>query len=359
MYTGWPTAGSNGTRRRRLPTGRLLLAALTLTLAAGCSLLPPEDEQENVPAQIRVPKISQKPEYPVRRATLETKVSGSGKLMSEREEKLYYTQDNRRIADVYIKAGDRVKKGQTLAQLDTGDTESQIRRKEIDVEKAQLDLKEAMRNATASEDGSVLLRKQQLDYELLQDELADLKKELADAKLTAPFDGTIVSFTAEKGDLTKAYDKIGQIADMSSLVVAVQFSSSDLANVAPGMETLVSINTAGDVKGTVRRLPVESADPGAAADEDSLDAYTLIEVPKLPTGIGHGTPLSAAVVVERRKDVLSIPSAALRKQNNRNYVLVANADGSKGEVDVEIGVTTDTDVEIIKGLAEGQKVVGK
>ena len=302
---------------------------------------------------IRTPKISQKPVYPVKRGTLETKVSGSGKLMSEREENLFFTEDNHRISEVYVQAGDQVKKGQALAELDTGDTENQILRKEIELEKSELDMKNAMRDS--SEDNGIQLRKQQLDYKLLKEELAELRKELAASKLIAPYSGTIVKFTAEKGDLAKAYEKIGQIADMDSLVVAVQFGSSDLANIAPGMETVVGINTAGDHAGTVRRLPVSTEQ----TEEDSLDSYVLIDLKKLPAKVQHGTPLSASVIVERREKVLYIPVAAVRKQNNRNYVLVSNADGTQGEVDVELGVQTTTDVEIIKGLQEGQKVVGK
>lgn len=360
MYTRWPMDGLFRHKRRAgSSAARLLLAGLSLALLAGCSLLPQEEEQEALP-QIRVPKISQKPEYPVKRETLTLSVSGSGKLMSEREENLYFTVDNQRITDVLVKAGDSVKKGQVLATLDTGDTESQIRRKEIEVEKAELDLKEAIRNSGqgAAGDGSdISLRKQKLDYELLESELADLNKELTGSKIVAPYDGTIVSLTAEKGDLARSYEKVGQIADMNALVVAAQFSASDLASIATGMETTVSINTGGEITGRVRRMPIstDQSDDG----DDSLDSYVLIDVPKLPKGVSHGTPLSASVVVEKRENVLTIPVSALRTQNERNYVMVANADGTKGEVDVEIGSQSTTDVEISKGLVEGQKVVGK
>lgn len=355
MFTEWPTAKSNRTRSRNRTTllRRGLAAALSLAVLAGCSLLPAEGEQERLP-EIRVPKISQKPEYPVTRTTLEVTASGSGKLMSEREENLIFTEDNRRVTEVLVQAGDKVKKGQTLAKLDTGETESQIRRKEIELEKVELDLQESMRSA--SENTEIALRKQKLDYELLRQELEELRGKLQGSAILAPFDGTVVSFTAEVGDLSRAYEKAGQIADTDSLVVAVEFGSSDLENIAPGMEATVSINAAGDHKGTVRRLPAESASPGG---EDSLATYVLIDLDEWPEGVSHGTPLTAAVTVERRENALAIPLAALRTQNSRNYVIVSNPDGSKGEVDVEVGVKTSTEAEIIKGLEEGRKVVGK
>ncbi|SFE88127.1 membrane fusion protein, macrolide-specific efflux system [Paenibacillus catalpae] len=351
----WRTAGWSRNKKGR--AAGLLLAVMGLTLLAGCSIMPQEEEKEALP-EIRVPKISQKPEYPVTRKTLELKATGSGKLLSAQEENLFFEMDNRRITDVYVKAGDKVNKGQVLAELDLGDLNSQIRRKEIDIEKTELDLKEAMRGDAEAAD-SVLLRKQQLDYELMKEELAELKEELNSLKLTAPYSGTIISFTAEKGDLARAYEAIGRIADMDSLVVAVQFNTNDRDSIAPGMETIVDINASGEYKGTVKRLPVDDGGQSDSGGEESLDAYTLIELSKLPDGLGRGTPLSASVIVQRKEKVLTIPLAALRTQNSRHYVLAAGKDGSKGEVDVEIGIQTSTDVEIIKGLEEGQKVVGK
>lgn len=351
MFIEWLTAGSYKSRKRRTASALLVLSAC-LALLTACSMLPQEEEPEALP-EIRAPKISQKPEYPVKKGTLVASVTGTGKLMSAQEDNLMFADDNRRVTEVYVKAGDRVKKGQALARLETGDTESQIARKEIEIEKTELDLKSVMRDE--SEQNEIALRKAQLDYKLLKQELGELREKLANATLVAPYDGTIVSFTAEKGDLTRAYEKVGRIADTDDLVVAVKFDSSDLSSLAPGMETTVSLNAIGDLTGKVGRMPVETE----TSDSDSLDSYALIEVDKLPEGAQFGTPLSASVVVERREDALYIPLAALRSQNDRNYVLVANADGTKGELNVEVGLQTVTDVQIISGLEEGQKVVGK
>jgi len=57
--------------------------------------------------------------------------------------------------------------------------------------------------------------------------------------------------------------------------------------------------------------------------------------------------------------VVVIPPSALRTLSGRYYVQVVEADGTKREVDVEVGQQTATQVEIIKGLEPGQKVVGK
>ncbi len=346
MFTQWPMVFS---LRHNI---RILTFTLLLVMVTGCGLLPQEDEKEIVPI-INTPKIAQKPEYPVTRGTIEVKASGSGKLLSQQEEDLFFTEDSQRIKEIYVKSGDTVEAGQLIAELDSGDLEAQLRRKEIEVAKAELDMKQILRDA--EEQNELILQKQKLDFELLQDEWTQLQEKVDASKLVAPYDGTIVSFTGKKGDSVKAYGKVGTIADLSTLTVAAILSQTDLNNIVTGMEVVVNINTVGELKGKVSRLPEVTEN----SSNDSIDHYLLVELEAMPVGLSRGTPLSVSVIIERKYNVLVIPVAALRTQNSRNYVVVVEANGSKGEVDVEIGERSTTEVEIVKGLTEGQKVAGK
>ncbi|MNR39545.1 macrolide transporter subunit MacA [compost metagenome] len=85
----------------------------------------------------------------------------------------------------------------------------------------------------------------------------------------------------------------------------------------------------------------------------------IIQLDKYPTGIERGTQLSVTVSTSKRENVIVIPISALRTTGSRSYVQVVEDDGSKREVDVEVGEQRSTDVEIKKGLTVGQKVVGR
>jgi len=69
--------------------------------------------------------------------------------------------------------------------------------------------------------------------------------------------------------------------------------------------------------------------------------------------------LGVSVITQRKENAVIIPLAALRSYSGRNYVQVVDDKGNKREVDVELGQQTSTDVEIVKGLTPGQKVVGR
>ncbi|MCZ8518825.1 efflux RND transporter periplasmic adaptor subunit [Paenibacillus caseinilyticus] len=361
--------GGTGNRAR---LGRSLLIAClagTLAVTSGCSLLPKEEEEEALPA-IKPPQLSKKPEYEVKTQTLETKVRGSGKLMATVEEDLYFTdEDNRRIKNIAVKTGDQVQAGQLIAELDVTEQESQLKQKQLQTRKDELTMIESLRKA--DEMTTEELEKAKIDFELKREELGKLEKTIAGAKLMAPYGGTIVSVSLKKGDTAKAYDAVAKIADLSQLTVAATLSADDLKKVAVGMEALVDINAAGQHKGKILRLPApkeENAGGGGGEGQsggsgdskpDSIDNYMLVALDPFPQGLDRGRPLSVQVIIQRKENAVTIPAAALRSYAGRNYVQVVDEKGSKREVDVEIGQQTATDVEILKGLTPGQKVVGR
>ncbi|MNW51566.1 putative efflux system component YknX [compost metagenome] len=366
MFTKWwmeyLSSRKKGAAARTLT---LLSLCFILVAATGCSLLPNEDEEEVLPV-ITPPTISKKPEYDVKSGPIELKVSAVGKLMSQREEAIYFTEDGLHIKNVLVKAGDKVKKGDTLIELETKDLEKDLRKKQLDFRQQELAMKETLR--TKEEMDEIEFEKATIVFEEQRQELADLQQKIADATLTAPFSGTIVSINAEKGAVVKSYESLGMISDTSSLVVAASFAKEDLEKLSVGMKAKVDINSAGEFEGKVKVMPVSTTNTndnnngGGGANnpnKDSLDKYLIIELDKWPKDVERGRPLSATIVTQRKENAVLIPISALRSVGSRTYVQIVEADGSKREADVEVGLQTSTELEILNGLTPGQKVVGR
>ncbi|HZG74676.1 MAG TPA: efflux RND transporter periplasmic adaptor subunit, partial [Paenibacillus sp.] len=316
------------------------------------------------------PKLSEKPTYDVRVEKMEQKVQGIGKIMSLNEVNLFFTPSGEagggsfRIKEVYVKSGDTVEAGATIAELDVADKQRELRRAKLEFRQEELKMIEIMRKADEYEPEE--LEQLKVDFELKRTTLVELEETIANAKLTAPFDGSIVSLKAKAGDTVQAYQPIAVLADLSELAVAADFSRDDLNDIAPGMEAIVAISAAGEHKGKVDRLPTAEEDenggggnPNGQPEEDSVDNYLLVELETWPEGVTRGTPLSVTVVTDRIDQAVVIPPAALRSYNGRSYVQVVDAEGNKAEVDVEVGMQTSTQVQILKGLEPGQKVVGR
>jgi len=371
MSTKWWTESSKR-HNRKLKLALTVIVAGAMAVTSGCSLLPKEDEPEALPT-ITPPKLAERPTYEVRLDTIETKVQAIGSLKAVNEENLFFTGSGEtnagsfRIKAVHVETGQEVKAGQLIAELDVADKERELRRQRLQFRQEELNMIQILRKQDEYEPEE--LEQLKIDFELKRTQLVELEEAIANAKLTAPFDGTIVSVLKKAGDTVQAYDPIAAIADLSELVVAAEFSRDSLKNIAVGMEAIVNINTAGTHKGKVMRLPTETStnnnsnpwnpNPQNPNQQDSIGKYLLVELEKLPEGVTRGTPLSVTVITERKENVIVIPPATLRSYNGRSYVQVQDEEGNRREVDVEVGMRTATQVEIIKGLEPGQKVVGQ
>jgi macrolide-specific efflux system membrane fusion protein len=360
MYTRWWMAGSKPLK----PIVRLALCVtliLSLSLSAGCSLLPKEDAEEALPT-ITPPKLSEKPTVLVKTETIEIRESGIGKIVSEQEETLFFNDiamkasPSARIKDIYVESGDAVQQGQLLAELDVADKVRELRRVKLEFRKEELKLIEILRKAEDYEPEE--LEQFKIDFELKKTSILDLEEAIANAQLTAPFSGTVISISKKRGATIQAYEPVVMVADLNQLTVAAELTADALRNVAIGMDTLVTINAAGTHKGQIRRLPTitesnNESDPNKQKDD------VVIELERWPESVTRGTPLSIAVIINRKENVVVIPPSTLRSFNGRSYVQVVDDAGNKREVDVEVGLKTATQVEIVKGLVPGQKVVGR
>ncbi|MFC4808327.1 efflux RND transporter periplasmic adaptor subunit [Paenibacillus sp. GCM10023250] len=361
MFTKWLTGSSFKTAAAIVIGGSVLLAS------TGCSLLPNEASEEVLP-EIAPPQISKKPEYEVTTTTLETKRTEIGKMIATQEETLYFTLDGKRLKGLNVKVGQKVTAGQLIGSLDVDDMRKQLRSDKLNFAKDELQMKDTLRKKDEMDPVEFELAK--IAFEEKRQALADAEAEIAKAELTAPFTGTVVSLNVSKGDAIKAYDPVCIIADTGKLTAAAKLAPEDLEGVAVGMPVVVDINNAGEFSGKVTQLPVVSSDDGnggggngggnggAQRPERPEDFLTVSLDKPLPAGVMRGTPLSISIIMDRKENAVVIPPSALRTIGSRTYVQVVDAEG-KREVDVEVGQQTATEVEILKGLTPGQKVVGK
>jgi len=358
MSMKWWTAFLSRTRSFRRNAERAAKGAAIAILAAalaGCAILPDEPEEEDL-SDIQLPQISKKPEYEVTTKTLETKVTASGRILTAREKTMYFTLDNKRIKKLYVQPGQQVTAGQPLAELDVDDMRQMLREMQMNMRQLELNMKETLRKQ--DEMDPVEFEQAVLNFEKARQEIAKWEADIAKAVLTAEFDGVVVSVSVQEGDAVKAYDPVCVIADPSRKVVAATLSQSDLGKVTAGMEAVVDIAGVGKLTGKVTQVPA-SRQQGGVNEPGRLDQYLLVDVPDLPDTVERGTPLSVSVIISRKENAVVIPVSALRTIGGRTYVQVAEADGTKREVDVSVGQQTATEVEILEGLTPGQKVVGR
>jgi HlyD family secretion protein len=361
-----------------------------------------------------------------------------------------------KITHLYVKEGDRVKKGQMLAQLenvqsaaDVHSTQATLQASETDaiaadaaIKTAEADLVRAKSDAERAKldwtraQGlykDALIAKSEYDSQnaafrtanagLAQAEArlaqAVAQKDSADrhtgsvrANLTrasdilekttyaAPYDGTITNLPVREGETVvigiqnSPGSTLMTLADMSVITAEVRVDETDIVNVKLGQPAEVSIDAI--PKKTFKAVVTEignnaivrstgvSTSQQVSASEEAKDFKVVVTLQEPPQNLRPGLSATAKITTASRANVLTIPIQALtvrtkedlEKKSPEETVQAAAPDSkgaskSKDEIQgvfvlrekkveflpVDTGVAGTTDIEITKGIKDGDEVV--
>jgi multidrug efflux pump subunit AcrA (membrane-fusion protein) len=224
---------------------------------------------------------------------------------------------------------------------------------EYDVELAEMDLDLAEMRLSEIETGLEVTRT------LLS--LKRLEDQLADARISAPFEGEILSVNVIEGRQVQAYNPVMILADLSQLEVSADLLDSEMSELSEEMEVVAEFaNQPGEeLRGVIRRLPYPYGGGGLSDTETEEDSSVRITIPELDdSGIEYdvGDRLRITVEIERSEDTLYLPPQAVRTFEGRSFVVVQEETGQR-RVDVRIGLRSDDRLEILDGVSEGQTVI--
>lgn len=331
-----------------------LTAGLVLFfLLSACSLLPKEEEVI-APPLVEPAEV----EYDiaeVKEGEIINRLTGIASFVPVGSESLYFEQEGVRLKKVHVAQGDLVKKGDLLIEADHGNLAHDIKLLELDYEKADLHIQQL--NEQGADRYAIKIA--ELDKDKFELRLSQLKEQLASSRIVAPMDGIITFLTEKKpGENIEAFQSLIQVADTSDLhLVYSAMAVSDLVDVHVGMDATVSIGDK-DFVGKVVQTPESIPDNIMDNDSEKYKQSILIDIEDMPEGVEVGETAEIEVITAQKSNTLMIPKSGLRTAGGRDYVLLL-VDDSRREVDIETGIISKTEVEILKGIDVGDQVILK
>lgn len=326
---------------------RMLISIILLLLlfsCNGCSLIPKEEEVLAPP--LKIPQQINYDFTELKKNTFENKLQVSGYVISASQKDISYTSQSGRLKSIYVKIGDKIKKGQLLADMVTDDLDNQIAIQEIYLKKVQM----IYDNAVAGEDIKSKIEQAKLDVDIEQIKLSALNKKLVGSKLIAPINGTVdYIINAKSGDYIDSYSTIVRIADPNDL--QIEYSGEKANDFELGMKVMVKIdreNFEGKIIMTPADMPVD-------ADEKTKKSIR-INVDKFPKETEIGDFADITLMLTKKDNVLVIKKRLIHNIGARKFVNILE-NGIKKERDIETGDENQTEVIIVKGLSEGEKLL--
>lgn len=307
--------------------------------------------------------------------TLEKTVSASGTVAPTVLEEVSFAAAGT-VTAVDVAAGDTVEAGQVLATIDTLRLNADLLEAKATLASAQARLASAEDDDDGSTAAEAQVAAASAQVDVAQAAVDEAQELMAAATLVAPAAGLVTEVGLEVGDVvagTGGSESPGADASIpsgsstsattggaqvvivgtDSWTVEVTVDDSEVALIEVGDQAELTLEDATDlVFGTVAEIGLVSTTTGGVA------AFPVtIEITGQPEGVYDGVAAEVEIVYERRTDVLTVPSAAVRTVDGASVVTQLDADGNEVETAVTIGETVGDVTEITDGLAEGDEVV--
>lgn len=329
----------------------------------------------------KVDPASQVISSPVKRGDVEVSVLATGKVEAAKTVDVG-AQASGQIQRLLVKLGDRVKKGDLLAEIDPSVSQNDFDEAQMSIEGLeaqkmikQLALddaqKELARQKTMME-GDATPRKElesaanavkmreaeikQLAAQLRQAhiKLATAKTNLGFTRILAPMDGIVASIAVKEGQTVNAIQSaptILTLADMDSMKIQAQVAEADVVRLKIGTPLYFSVLGAPETR---INATVAGVEPTPQTINNAIFYNAHFFVPNLKGLLRLQMTAQVTFILAEARNVLTIPVGAI---NGKNQVKVIDAQGQISERKVELGLRGNIVAEVKSGLKEGEKVV--
>jgi len=291
------------------------------------------------------------------------------------------------IKNIFVDFNSAVKKGDPLAEIDPTPFNSQLKQAQADLKKAVADAEIAKTLQRANEElyKKRLISKEEYDESTgkyssaiatLDQATAALeiaKANLDNTTIHSPIDGIVISRKVNIGQIVtsgQSYSLLFLIAeDLSRMKLDAHVSEADIGKVKNEQEAEFTVDAYPNqtFKGTVWQIKNE---PITTNNVITYDVGVFIDNKDLK--LKPGMTAEVKILVAHKKDVLRVPTAALRfipppyalvdeeskELNNTSVVWVRLKNGRLKAVSINPGVSDEAFTEILDGnLGEGEKVI--
>jgi len=344
----------------------------------------------------------------VERLDLTSKVSANGQIDAQRKVDLSANVMGQ-IVNLAVREGDVVKKGDFLLQIDQKQlaasaqgaeasmralfsdrdgARSTLAEAEVTYQRARNNFEQKIIPAAELDRARTALDGARSNVASIEQRIQQARSNVTAARdtlskttMVAPMGGIITALPVEEGEvavigtMNNAGTKLLTIADMSVVEAVMEVDETDVPNVKVGQRATVTIDAYPNKTFEGKVTEVGSSPMtanGAGSGGEAVNFEVKIQLTNPPTGVRPGFSASADIITGTRSKALSIPLQALvvrekpaadkapktqgAKPQEEEGVYV-HKEGKVAFVGVSTGLTGDTNIEITKGLTEGQQIV--
>jgi RND family efflux transporter MFP subunit len=334
-----------------------LIAAFSVAAVLGLALHKKTAEAEE--GNARQQEVSAGPRLkviPVAVAPAEHDVTLPGEVHAFQQATLY-AKVSGYLKEIKVDKGDRVKRGQVLATIESPETEQQLEAANADLEVKRLAQQRARSLIKAAVVSQQELEQADGAVKVAEATVARMKALMDYEVIRAPFDGVVTARYADLGALlpaatgsTQNAQPVVDVADLDRLRIFVYLGQDDAASVEGGDSATVMI----DARPAEAPIQADVSRLSRALDPRTRTMLTEIDLMNPPVRIYPGEFVHVRLRMKGRA-LPEVPVEALISQGDKTYVAEVR-DKKAHLIQVTPGRDDGKRVQILSGLKGGESI---
>ncbi|MDP3158970.1 MAG: efflux RND transporter periplasmic adaptor subunit [Reyranella sp.] len=271
-----------------------------------------------------------------------------------------------RLAEVLVREGDKVTKGQVLARFEEAELQSKVNERRSALEAARADArwtsrdrsdKESLASRNIVSQSAADLARATAENRSSMVAVAEAQLEVAvrnlnDAQVVAPFDGVVGERLANQGESLPVDGKILALLDTSHVEIAAQMPAADVVRLRVDQPATVTLEGFGDRAFTGR---ITRISPTTQAGSRSIPVY--VEIVDRHEALRGGLFAMGTVNVQEKSHALAVPASAMRKDDQGDFVLAIEGGALVRKPVGAVRTWSRGELVEVKGLESGMQIV--
>ena len=275
-----------------------------------------------------------------------------------RKNVLLYPEFNGILKKIYVKEGQKVKKGMLLAHIDDAGLRIQLEQLEIQTALSKTKLERIQRLWDQKIGAEINMLEAKTTYESKLKSIAQLKKQIEKTEIRAPFSGTIDEITANTGtNLMPGQTPVMRIVNLDEMYTESNVPERYLKSIKIGTEAIIEIPMLGrEYKSTIRQT-------GSFINPNNRSFR--VEAPLVNSDNMTKPNLTSKLKIldYSNQEAILIPLRIIKENaKSESYVYRLKSDQKEGvylteRVFLKLGKKTQDRVEVLEGLNVGDLIV--
>jgi RND family efflux transporter MFP subunit len=269
------------------------------------------------------------------------------------------------VNKVYVEIGDKIQKGQVLAEIDKKELINSRNTQNFEIKKIDAQLKDQEKNLIRYKklykEGYV----SQSELDTIQTNVSSLRQQLSSAKSTlanynisiekstikSTISGVLQERLISSGTFASVGTHLFTIVDNSSVLILVNYPEFFSGVIKKDQKVIINLSDSNSLISKIKDIkPI--------IEEDTRSLQAIVAIANNSYKLKPGGTVNVSVVVDNKFNILLIPQDAIVLRAVGKVVYIVNQDGNSVEERlISVGSTSGGMIEITKGLKENEKVV--